>query len=364
MDFPDRDDEIDIGELSVERLREYAVSLQQSNRQLDERIKQLIVFEFEATQEMQLLRNQLTAATTERDSHSERIQVLTSRLDTAIYDRDYAVAQNAPLNERIAQLETELDTAQQKNTELENELLSCNNKLLDADATIVQLNADIEQKLAEYEQQVEQMNLDFKADRDQLLAEHQVTTDELEQKVSQIKNDAGAESTLEDFIQTTNQNLAKVQQSLQAQGGSYHLGPIEMDLKVLPGMGGNGISLPMLSDLKQVTNDHLSTIKVQFVPNQKNVHDEPDSPDQPTLLVPQVFNSTATHAKRKIEALGLSVKLVQQLVEQEHLAGRVVNQLPLPDQEYPSDGVLTLWIGKYVDTTIQDSQDSQPMPSM
>lgn len=225
------------------------------------------------------------------------------------------------------------------------------------------------QMQSEFDNAKAQMQSDFDGVKAQMQSDFEQAKTELQSQIDFVKKDAGAQSSLEQFIQTTNENLAKVQDNLRASGGGYSLGPIEMDLKVLPGMGGNAVSLPTLTDLKEVTNDHLSTIKVQFVPTGSKNPEEPTDGETPQALeVPNLHGMTTSYAKRTVESHGLTMETVYQLVPDSTLEGRVLDQQPVPYSQMPENGVLQVRIGKLAERA-GDHYNPNPhyphgMPSM
>ncbi|WP_144394095.1 PASTA domain-containing protein [Pleionea sediminis] len=259
--------------------------------------------------------------------------------DQAISERDIAISEKNALSNKVVTLESEVSGLETKNSELEAELLTSDSKLLEANEAIETLNSELENINEVHASNIETL-------KESLQKDYQEAQEDLIKEMEVIKRDAGAESSLQSFIETTNSNLAAVQEKLKAGGGAYSLGPIKMSLKVLPGAKGDSVSLPKLTDLKEVSNDHLSTIDVTFMPNQKSIGSGQTDDSAPSPKMIDLSNMTATHAKRKLTALGLQVQQVNQMVKDKTKDGRILKQIPTHLEDYPQNGTVTVWVGK------------------
>lgn len=277
---------------------------------------------------------------TARDkANAERADAIIAR-DDAFEEKAHYASLITPLEQQITALKAEIAA-------LEDALLLSDSRLLTTNNNILGLKDDIQDDKDDYLQKITKEQADIIILRDELLATLEQEAANERVKLNLVQVNAGAQSSLEDFILQTNANLTRVHENLRNAGSNYHLGPIDMALKMLPGSGGNSVSLPQLSDLKEVVNNHLSTIKVRFLPNISGQKKGNQPPKTNTPPLPDLQQQTQSYAIRQLQKRGLQVQLLQQIVDDHALVGRIVKQQPLASEPFPPNGLVRLWLGKY-----------------
>lgn len=105
-------------------------------------------------------------------------------------------------------------------------------------------------------------------------------------------------------------------------GRSYRLDNVSVDLKVVPGIGGEGLHLPDLT--QRVDPESLSTLTIRL-------RRRPAEPARKQILVPDVRGYTEAFARRKLAEAGFRVATAYRTVDvSDAEMGRVLVQVPDP----------------------------------
>lgn len=233
-------------------------------------------------------------------------------------------------------LNEKLENLQRENTQLRDKLDLAQTSIQALETvkktqtfTVLQLEADkkklIEnnkQQLAEKKQEIIKINQD-----------HQLQLDLLAQK-------EGAETTLANLIQKTNDEIGKARAELITTNSSHRLGKVTMEFKMMPGPGGIGMSFPNREELTQVTTNQLSTLNLDFSPVKTAEIEKSQT------KVSNVIGYTEIMAKRKLKEAGFAVEISHQTVTHLNELDRVVNQYPQAETEFDAGKTVMIFIGK------------------
>ena len=150
---------------------------------------------------------------------------------------------------------------------------------------------------------------------------------------------------LKDFILQLQEDLARGGKRIGTElGRDYGLDNVDMEVKMIPGVGGVGLHLP---DVDQpVDPDRLSTLKLRFTA----VAAEDEKKTQ-WAQVPFLEGATEGFALRALSQAGFGTDLVYQEVEDEALHGRVLALLFAPGpgagNQARLESTVTLVIGQH-----------------
>ncbi|MCP4698212.1 MAG: PASTA domain-containing protein [Gammaproteobacteria bacterium] len=150
----------------------------------------------------------------------------------------------------------------------------------------------------------------------------------------------GAETSLSDLIEKTNDEINAARQKLQEQGSSHRLGKVTMEFKMLPGPGGVGMSFPKRDELEKMDATQLSSLNLDFSPRQST------ESAVKKAIVPALTGYTEIMAKRKLTELGLSIEINNQATKEASETGRIINQYPDAQTELASGKTVMVFIGK------------------
>jgi hypothetical protein len=217
------------------------------------------------------------------------------------------------------------------------------------------------EQLAHLQQQVEaaaQQHAAFAREREQLQARIRSLEGELDalrRQALQLKEardslrqfviSKGAQVSLQEVIQRSNDEVTRAREVLEAQGGTYRLGRVSLELKMVPGAGGVGLTFPDMKELARLGNTSLSTLNVDFNPREQG-----DGAVVVKRLVPDVAGFTEVMARRKLAEAGYVVEVCYQAVAAAEgglqQIDRVVTQMPAKGVEAPPGSTVVLFIGK------------------
>lgn len=155
----------------------------------------------------------------------------------------------------------------------------------------------------------------------------------------------GAQTSLEELIRRANDEVTRARSALSAQGGAYQLGRVTLDLKMLPGPGGVGLSFPSADQLASLGDGQLSSLSVDFTSR-----DQAERAEAGAARIPDVGGYTEVVARRKLAEAGYLVETCYQAVPPDTTAlsrvNRVVNQLPAAGSELPPASNVIIFVGK------------------
>jgi hypothetical protein len=162
--------------------------------------------------------------------------------------------------------------------------------------------------------------------------------------LEQMLVEGGAQVSLQELIKRSNDEVTRAREALEARGGAYRLGRVSLELKMVPGAGGVGLSFPTVEELARLGNTSLSTLNVDFDPKSQG--------EQAAVVkrtVPDVTGVTEAMARRKLAEAGYVVEVNYQAVVASgglNQVDRVVMQLPAKGTGLAPGSTVVLFIGK------------------
>ncbi len=265
----------------------------------------------------------------------------------------------ASLNEQLAAKTTEATEEKAKRQELEATQQNLNDQLqaqideVDREkAKRVKLEKDLEDKKDEVDQEKDQRKelerelnrLRWEASSSQKKAEEdEKKITELNQQISELAVQQGADTSLTDFFEGTQEQVEKAAKNIQKKRGKFRLGKVQMKIKALPVQGGKSLKFFKKEEMSEVSSDSLSEIQLELSPNQSGQVTQKKT-------MPDVSNYTEALALRKLEALGLDIEILYEAITERHgqpkKAGRVVRQFPSPGKKIEPGASAMIAIGK------------------
>lgn len=190
-----------------------------------------------------------------------------------------------------------------------------------------------------------QRQLDARRGAAEALEHSQARVAELNGRVLEIAKGGGAQTSLQDFVKQSNEEITRAREELRRQGSNYSLGRVAIEVKMLPGPAGVGMRFPQGDELKTLDAAHLSTLNLDF-----EARDTREERQETRVLLPSLLGYTEVMARRKLAELGLLVEISYQAVVTQPgepvQADRVVNQYPRQGSQVPVGTSITIFIGR------------------
>ena len=174
------------------------------------------------------------------------------------------------------------------------------------------------------------------------LAERDARIAKLQTELTRAQSRTEAETSLVDLFDTTASQIETAARTIAARRGAYQLGDISMELKVVPGASGAGVSFVPRAELGTVTPEILSRLRFTFTPSGP-------APEAGLVDVPDLLGYTRAPALRKLSEAGLEVVWREEMIRpgggpSQH--GRIIDQSPAAGTALAPGGTVTLTLAR------------------
>lgn len=155
--------------------------------------------------------------------------------------------------------------------------------------------------------------------------------------LTRVQSLAVDETTLDAFVNDMHKRIERARLQINADGGNYRLGRVNMQAKFLPGARGDAIRFPKPG---QDDGGLLTTLDLEFDPSPTG------DADVPASRVPDVRGYSEPKARRDLMAAGYAVDIAYESVTDETQEDRVVSQHPTAGAEREPGANVMIFIGK------------------
>lgn len=174
------------------------------------------------------------------------------------------------------------------------------------------------------------------------LAERDARIAKLQTELARAQSRTEAETSLVDLFDTTASQIETAARTIAARRGAYQLGDISMELKVVPGASGAGVSFVPRAELGTVTPEILSRLTFSFTASGP-------APEAGLVDVPDLLGYTRAPALRKLSEAGLEAVWREEMIRpgggpSQH--GRIIDQSPAAGTALAPGGTVTLTLAR------------------
>ncbi len=164
---------------------------------------------------------------------------------------------------------------------------------------------------------------------------------EKEKEIGELREATLKQSSIQNLVLSSQQQIKQAQESIQATSGTYKLGRVSFKTRLIPNDEGNGFRLPTAQESKDL-RDILSEFSYDFAPAS-------EAERNPTVSVPDLVGQTESLARIRARESKLRIDVRQQGVPADSEGvGRVLKQIPAAGRnaELPAGSTLTVLIGR------------------
>lgn len=168
---------------------------------------------------------------------------------------------------------------------------------------------------------------------------------EKEKEIGELRDATLKQSSIQNLVLSSQQQIKQAQESIQASSGAYKLGKVSFKTRLIPNDEGNGFRLPTAQESKDL-RDILSEFSYDFAP-------VPETERNPTVSVPDLVGQTESLARIRARENKLRIDIRQQGIPADSEGvGRVLKQIPAADRNssLPAGSTLTVLIGRAIES--------------
>lgn len=168
---------------------------------------------------------------------------------------------------------------------------------------------------------------------------------EKEKEIGELREATLKQSSIQNLVLSSQQQIKQAQESIQSTSGAYRLGRVSFKTRLIPNDEGNGFRLPTAQESKDL-RDILSEFSYDFAPVSETERN-------PTVSVPDLVGQTESLARIRARDSKLRIDVRQQGVPADSEGvGRVLRQIPAAGRnaELPAGSTLTVLIGRAIES--------------
>lgn len=216
-------------------------------------------------------------------------------------------------------------------------------------ASLQSLNQNLERSVAEKDQAIARVRAQLQEEKVAAVRAKEAEVARLAQRVEELQRAGGAasETNIEDLLDSTGQQLESASRRLSSRSSAFRLGKVSMQLKLLPGQGGTGVTFVKRDEIERVRPELLSVVNLEFNPRSE----EAPEPERITVEVPEVTGYTRAMAQRKLREVELAVEMREEVVQPSadgpSREGRVIRQSPAAGQAVPPGAAVVITVARH-----------------